>query len=141
MILAVAVSDTRGMPWPEAVVEASIPGLTEALRVVTDAQGIAVLEVPEGARPGGDIAVRVSDGSYVVDRAWKAGDAVGGETLFVEIPVRGPEAILTPTEIGGLAVGGAAAALGYGFHLKPLEMLGELVFGAIVFTVIYRHSC
>ena len=138
---AVAVSDSRGMPWPGAIVDARLPGMADPLRAVTDGDGIALLELPASANPMGSIDVRVSDGSYVTDRSWKVEDAQAGETLFVEIPVRGPEALLTPVEIGGLAVGGAAAAAGYGFSLKPLELLGELVLGAIVFTVIYRHSC
>jgi len=138
-LLAVAVADIRGNPWPGARVEAQIPGLKEPRIAITDQDGIALLEVPETLGRG--LEVHVQAGAYSSWETWTGAEASSGETLFVVLPVRRPEPLVTLTELGALLAGGAGVAAGYFWNMNALQVGGEVLIGAAIFTAIYRHSC
>jgi hypothetical protein len=138
-LLAVAVADIRGNPWPGAQVEVQIPGSKTPLIAVTDRDGIAVIEAPDTVGRG--VEVHVQAGVYSSWNTWTGAQAASGETLFVVLPVRGPEPLVTLTELAALLAGGAGVAAGYFWKLNALQVGGEVLIGASIFTAIYRHSC
>lgn len=137
--LAVAVADVRGTAWPGARVEAQIPGVQAPLVAISDRDGIAILETP--APLGRGLDVHVQAGAYSAWKTVTGAEAASGETIFVVLPIRKPEPIMTLTELGSLLLGGAGMAAGYFWKAKALQLGGELLIGASIFTAIYRHSC
>lgn len=135
----VVVTDPRGIPFPGATVliQAGTP-----LSTKTDSNGVAVFD-------GAAVETQVSRGSgqQVVQVRITVGDLETlregplDQTLFVQIPVCAPQPLLTTPELISFALGGGLVAAGLHWKLNPLQIIGEVLFGAAVFTAVYRHSC
>lgn len=126
--LNVVVTDHNGRPVSGAAVTV---GPTEG---VTDSRGIFSV-----ALPAGQLAkIVVRSGDYTVARDVQ--DGAGGD-IFVELPVCVSQPLLTTAEL--VALLGAAGLVGAGYYWKiePLKVTGEVLFGASVFTTIFRLSC
>lgn len=126
--LTVVVVDPRGTPFKDAKV--TLQG--QAMPVSTDSDGIATFS----NIPPGDAVVQVKVAGFVM-KARGSTDA----TLFVTVPVCAPGPILTPVEIGAILFGGAAVIYGISNKQRAIELLGELVAGASIFSSLYRASC
>lgn len=122
----VVVADPRGAPWKGATVT-----IGDVSRV-TDGNGVASFE----SVPAGYIDARIKIGEFTVD-----GKGSSDNTLFVTVPICAEGPLLTNTELVALVTGGALAAGGYYLKKDLLSKVGELVFGASIFTIVYRHSC
>lgn len=68
-------------------------------------------------------------------------EARSGNTVFIQLPVRSPEPLVKTTEAVAALLGVALAGVGFGTNIRPLQILGEVVFGAAAFTVVYRQVC
>lgn len=135
--LAIVVTDVKGDPFRDATVTARLrSGILDSRK--TDAEGVALFTTPPVSEP---LSIRVESGALVAERKIPADSVNAGETLFVQLPVDRPEAILTPLEIGTLLLGGAAMAGGTYYKVDPLKLAGEILLGAGIFTAIYRHGC
>lgn len=126
----VVVVDARGNPFPEAHVAITSSG-RPLFEILSDAQG----EVRAPVSGTVDVQVDVR-GFRVVRRG------VGTEeTLFVVLPVCAPGPVLTKVEMGLFAAAAALAGAGSYWKLDLLKLTGEVLFGATVFTAVYRNSC
>lgn len=124
---SVVVTDPNGLPFADA--EVSIGGVPVGK---TDSHGVALVPNP-GA---GSETVRIRVEGLDLVRTGRT-----DETLFVQVPVCAPQPFLTTAEI--LACGLGASLVGAGLYWKQssLQVVGEVLFGASVFTAVYRHSC
>jgi hypothetical protein len=135
----VVVVDLRGVAFRGATVVIETP---DALLGKTDSNGMASFDgtqiEAQLQRNNGKkaVPVRVMIGDLEITR-----DGPLDETLFIQVPLCAPQPFLTTSELITLALGGAL--VGAGMHLKasPLQVVGEVLFGAAVFTAVYRHSC
>jgi len=89
--------------------------------------------------PGGLVSITVQKGEYAVQVTKDASELASG--AYIKIPVCLGQPIVTPVEIGALAVGIGCAIGGVYWKSKPAEVVGEVLIGAAAFTAIYRHSC
>lgn len=126
--LTVVVVDPRGTPFVDA--EVTLQG--RATPEKTNSSGIATFHDV----PAGDAIVQVDVSGFVMKAR-----GTTDQTLFVTVPVCAPGPILTPVEIGAILLGGAAVVYGISKKLRALEMAGELVAGASIFSSLYRASC
>ncbi len=126
--LRVVVIDPRGTPFAGAQV--TLQG--QSVPAKTDSSGVALFQ----SAPAGDAVVQVKVGDFTV----KARGSTD-QTLFVTVPICAPGPLLTGTELLALLLGGAATVGGILGKRRPVEMLGEVLIGAGIFTVVYRHSC
>lgn len=126
--LVVVVVDPRGTPFSGAQV--TLQGF--AMPGVTNGSGIATFT----GVPAGDVVATVKVAGFSL-RARGSTD----QTLFVTVPVCAPGPILTPVEIAAILLGGTAVVFGISKKLRALEMAGELVAGASIFSSLYRASC
>lgn len=124
---SVVVTDPNGLPFPNA--EVSIDGGATAR---TDSHGIAAFPNPGS----GSRTVRIRVEGFDLVRQGR-----GDETLFVQVPVCAPQEILTSPEILACALGAALVGAGLYWKVSPLQIVGEVLFGAAAFTAVYRHSC
>lgn len=129
----VVVVDMKGNPFRDAFVFATSAG-RPLYDVSTDASGRAV--IPASAGP---IDIRVEAHGYVVNRQVAAADT--DETLFIQIPACAAQPLISTPEL--IALGLSALLTGAGFFYKTdvLKTIGEIGFGAVVFTALNRHSC
>lgn len=134
---AVVVTDVKGDPFSGADVIARYQGAVLDAKK-TDSEGIAIFTVPGVS---GKMEIRVEAGPLVAERKLPMDSVNAGETLFVQLPVDRPEAILTPIEIGTLLLGAAAIGAGAYYKTESLRLAGEILLGAGIFTTIYRHGC
>lgn len=134
---AVVVTDVKGDPFEDATVTARLHGAVLDTRK-TDSEGVAIFTTaPVDER----IEIRVESGPLVAERKIPIESVNAGETLFVQLPVDRPEAILTPIEIGTLLIGAGAMGAGAYYKVDALKLAGEILLGAGIFTTIYRHGC
>jgi hypothetical protein len=124
---SVVITDPNGLPFPGA--EVSIEG---GVPVRTDSRGVAVFPNPGS----GSRTVRIRVEGFDLVREGR-----GYETLFVQVPICAPQVFLTPPEILAVAVGAAMVGAGLYWKLNPVQIVGEILFGAAAFTAVYRHSC
>lgn len=131
----VVVTDADGRPFGGAVVTINEPG---GVSRPTDSKGIAAFDASEIARAtvSGKVPVVVSGSGFSVKR-----DLPIDQTGFVAIPVCGPQPIISTPELIALVAGGALTGAGMYFKTGPLQVAGEVLFGAAIFTAVYRHSC
>ena len=61
--------------------------------------------------------------------------------VLVKIPVCLGQPLMTGIEIGAIVVGLGLTFGGMYMKQKPAELIGEVLFGAAAFTIIYRLSC
>jgi len=123
----VAVIDVRGNAFTG--VKVSLP---DGQTAVTDDNGVATFNTP----PRGEVDVTLAiDGLTIV----RHGNT--NQSLFVDLPICGTPKILTNTELIALLAGAAVVAAGTYWKYKPIQMTGEILVGASLFTAIYRHSC
>jgi len=135
---AVVVTDVKGDPFSGATVVARQAGAVFDTRK-TDSDGIAMFTI--GAPVSERVEIRVEADGLVAERKIAIDSVNAGETLFVQLPVDRPEAILTPIEIGTLLLGGGATFAGVYYKMEALQLAGEILLGAGIFTAIYRHGC
>lgn len=135
---AVVVTDVKGDPFSGATVIARQAGAVFDTQK-TDSDGVAIftLATPVTER----VEIRVEADGLVAERKMPIDSVNAGETLFVQLPVDRPEAILTPIEIGTLLLGGGATFAGVYYKMEALQLAGEILLGAGIFTAIYRHGC
>ncbi len=131
----VSVVDRQGKP----VVGAKVTAYDGAQKV---AEGVT-----DG---GGDLLLAIWMGPYNVEVAynghtlWKevsAKQVARGETIVFDLPFCARDPILKPMDIVLLASAGALAGAGMYWKIEPLKVAGEVVFGASMFSIIYRLSC
>jgi carboxypeptidase family protein len=131
----ITVIDRQGKPVQGAHVTLR-RGPEELGPVETDGNGDARFDAPAGMY---DVIVR-----YNGHTIWKEATPtqIGrGETIVVEFPFCVRDPILKPVDIGLLLAAGALTAGGMYWKVEPLKVVGEVIFGATAFTVIYRLSC
>ena len=138
LTFAVVVTDVKGDPFAGANVIARQAGVVFDTRK-TDSEGVAIFTLagPVSER----VEIRVEADNLVAERKIPMDSVNAGETLFVQLPVDRPEAILTPLEIGTLLLGGGATFAGVYYKMEALKLAGEILLGAGIFTAIYRHGC
>lgn len=131
----VSVIDHQGRPVVDVKVSAYDNG-KEVSSAQTNSHGDALLPVWNGPY---DISI-----SYDGHTMWKEASAkqvARGETIIFDLPFCIRDAIIKPIDIGLLLAAGALAGSGVYFKVQPLTVAGEVVFGAAVFSIIYRLSC
>lgn len=98
----------------------------------------------------GDVVFGIQNGPYDIAATyeghalWKEASAKQvsrGETIVFELPFCVNDAILKPMDLALLTAAGAMAGAGVYWKIQPLTMAGEVVFGAAMFSIIYRLSC
>lgn len=134
----VVVTDPRGVPFRDAQVTIGAQG---SLSARTDSSGIAVFDGLGVARevPGSlnsMFPVRITFGDLSLVR-----DGSLDQTLFVQIPMCAPQPLLALPELISFAAGTAFIGAGLKWKIRPLQVVGEVLFGAAIFTAVYRHSC
>lgn len=136
-VFSIVVADAKGDPWPGAAVEISAegPGAPERR---TDRHGRVDVVMSYADEP---VTIRVAADGNVARQTVEAARVNAGETIFFEIPVDRPEAILTPFEMAVLGVGGAAVFFGHRQKSAFLKTTGEILLGSGVFSAIVRHGC
>jgi hypothetical protein len=123
----VVVIDVRGNGFRGVQVT-----LSDGQTTVTDSEGIATFLTP----PRGEVDVTLTfDGLTIVRRSNT------NQSLFVDLPMCGTPKFVNNTEIIALVVGGVTAGVGTYWKLDALSTVGEIIVGAALFTVIYRHAC
>jgi hypothetical protein len=133
--LLVSVVDRQGKPVPNAQVRA-FQGAQEIASGTTNSGGDVELPVTSGPV---DLAV-----NYNGHALWKEASAKSiarNETIVVDFPFCVRDPILKPMDIGLLLTAGALAGAGVYWKIEPVKVAGEVIFGASMFTIIYRLSC
>lgn len=134
----VVVTDPRGVPFRDAQVSIGAQG---SLSARTDSSGMAAFDAAGVAREAAGGAnsrfpVRITIGDLSLVR-----DGSLDQTLFVQIPMCSPQPFLTLPELISFAAGSAFIGAGLKWKVGPLQVVGEVLFGAAIFTAVYRHSC
>jgi hypothetical protein len=124
----VVILDPRGTPWAGARV--TVLGM--ALPQTTNSQGVAIFP----SVPLGQVTVNVELGDY---RMSASGDS--SNTLFITAPVCSPGPVASKVELIGLFGGTVMALVGSHFKTGPVQLIGETLIGAAVFSALYRNSC
>lgn len=129
--LVVEVIDHTGKPIKGAVVEAV--GESKG----TDSSGIAGFSVTSP----GKFDVKATYNGLTVGKTVSSDEISKGYTVFLQFPVCVVDSLIRPIDL--LIFGGAGALIAAGgyFKVKPLEMAGEIAFGAAMFGFIYRLQC
>jgi hypothetical protein len=133
--LLVAIVDRQGKPVPGLDVRAVSRG-SEVAQGTTDDQGDVRLSVEYGPV---DVVARYNGHSL-----WKTvgqEEVARGETVVFDLPFCVRDPILKPIDIGLLLAAGALTGAGVYWKIQPLTTVGEVIFGATAFTIIYRLSC
>lgn len=130
----VVVTDPAGRPF-RAIVTLDVPGGAAAN---TDSSGVATFDGAAAmqATRGGKVPISIVANGLVIKR-----EVPVDQTAFIVIPMCAPQPIVTVSELIAFAAG--ATLVGAGMYLKksPLQVAGEVLFGAAIFTAVYRHSC
>ena len=134
----VSVVDRQGRPVTDAQVALFDKSPVAQAKGATDSKGDANLNVGAAVGPY-NISV-----SYEGHTFWQTANAeqvARSETIVFELPFCVNDAILKPIDLALLAAAGALAGSGVYFKIQPLTTAGEVVFGAAMFSIIYRLSC
>lgn len=128
--VTVVVTDFSGKPVEGAEVQSGQE------RQITNGNGMAFLEYTS---PNQEVVALYED--LVASASVGDVDLSRGDTVFINFPVTIPGPLLRPIDLAIL--GGAAALTLAGIHYKSdaLKTVGEVVFGAGAFGIIYRLSC
>lgn len=132
--LQVVVTDPAGRPFQAIVSLDAQPQITAN----TDSHGVANFSgqnIVPYVRDG-KVAVTVQSGGLIIKR-----EVPVDQAAFVVIPMCAPSALLTVPEMIALAAGGGCVAAGLYKKWTPLQVVGEVLVGAALFTAVYRHSC
>lgn len=132
--LQVVVTDPAGRPFKAIVSLDAQPAIT----AVTDSSGVANFSgqnIVQYVRDG-KVAITVLVGSLVIKR-----EVPVDQAAFIVIPMCAPAPLLTVPEMIALAAGGGCVAAGLYKKWSPLQVVGEVLVGAALFTAVYRHSC
>jgi len=130
------VADVNGRPISGAVVKVAKTGDN----LITDSDGVANLR-RDLSDPGQvPTRVRVEWNGMAIERDI-VNDEISSLTSFFKFPVcaRGP--VMTTIEIASLVAGAASIGAGIYWKKEALQLVGEVLVGAAVFTTIYRLSC
>jgi hypothetical protein len=123
----VVVIDVRGNGFRGVLVT-----LSDGQTSVTDSEGVATFLTP----PRGEVdATLTIDGLTIVRRSNTS------QSLFVDLPICGTPKFVNNTEIIAIVVGGAMAGAGTYWKVGAISTVGEIIVGAALFTMIYRHAC
>ncbi len=125
--MSFVVADMRGR------VVSGIQVTVAGVSGTTDSSGKIILNV--GAGPYDVLASR--DGYHYAIHV----DAGHQGDVFIALPVCIAQPVLTVPEIGSLAAAVAITCAGYYWKFEPAKVAGEVLFGATVFTALYRLSC
>jgi hypothetical protein len=131
--LRIFVTDIRGLPFEDASV------FVDGSPVRTDTEGNVAIPLEGLPRRSHEIVVEAN--GIRASKSISDNEARSGNTVFFQLPVRSPEPLLKTTEAVEALIGVALAGVGFGADLRPLQILGEVVFGAAAFTVVYRQVC
>lgn len=134
-LLQVIVTDTGGRPVSNVTVEASRGSQVEA-SALTDSHGRAFLDIPPGTY---DVRA-IHDGMVVGERVTEEQFA-RGMTSFLQFPICVADPLIRPIDLIILGTSAAMITAGSYWKIKPLEMAGEIAFGAGLFGFIYRLQC
>lgn len=129
--LLVEVVDQSGRPIKGAVVEFA------GQSTETDSKGIAGFS----AIGSGKFDVKATSKGLTVGKTVSADDLAKGYTVFLQFPVCIADSLIRPIDLVIFGGAGALIAAGGYFKVKPLEMAGEIAFGAAMFGFIYRLQC
>lgn len=129
--LMVEVVDQSGRPIKDASVQF---GNQQAQ---TDSKGM----VGFSAMGSGGFEVRATHNGMTVGKTVSADDIAKGYTVFLQFPICVVDPLLRPIDLIIFGVAGSMIAAGSYWKIKPLEMTGEIAFGAAVFGFIYRLQC
>lgn len=133
--LLVSVVDRQGKPVPNAEVIA-FKGTNEIARGSTNSGGDVTLPIVAGP-----VDLSVGYNSHVLWKEATAKSVARNETIVVDFPFCVRDPILKPMDLVLLASAGALAGAGVYWKIEPVKMAGEVVFGATIFSIIYRLSC
>lgn len=129
------------VPLPFKVVAIDVRGngfrgvqvtLSDGQTALTDSEGVATFLTP----PKGEVDATLSIDGFTVIRRGNT-----NQSLFVDLPICGIPKFINNTEITALIVGGAMAGAGTYWKIDAISTVGEIIVGAALFTVIYRHAC
>ncbi len=109
--------------------------------ILVDPVGRTFQGVPVSASGAGPVDLEIKVGDSAFRARVSESDIRAGGTIPVRLPVRAPEPFIRASEVGAGAVGLALSLVGYMEDIAPVQVAGEILFGAAVFTVIYRHAC
>lgn len=132
--LLVTVRDVNGRPLAGAIVEARSPDGTLVESGAADSAGDVRFSVPLT----GTVELVARFGDYVRRVSVDAGR---NETAIIQFPICAPVPFLTTAEGAALVLGGAITAAGFYWKEDAAKLLGEILVGGAVFTLIFRHSC
>lgn len=131
--LRIFVTDIRGLPFENAAV------FIDGSPATTGASGNVDIPLDGLGRRQHEIVVEAN--GIRASKSISDNEARSGNALFFQLPMRAPEPFVKTTEAIAALLGVALAGIGYGANMKPLQILGEVVFGAAAFTVVYRQVC
>lgn len=131
----VSVVDRQGRPIEGAEVVA-YDNNKQVSQAKTNDKGDALLNIALGPYD-----ISVTYGGHIFWQTASAKQVARSETIMFELPFCVNDAILKPIDLALLAAAGALAGSGVYFKIQPLTMAGEVVFGAAMFSIIYRLSC
>lgn len=128
----VTVHDKRGNPFPGARVSV-LPDGGASYEGETDSHGIATFQ----GLPRGGVSATVELPNDL--RISRKGDTDGD--LMIEVPICAPVPLVTTAEGVAMGAGAILAVIGWTTKSEAPEILGELLVGGGIFSVIYRNSC
>jgi hypothetical protein len=131
--LRIFVTDIRGMPFEDVAV------FIDGSDVRTDTEGKVSIPLEGLTRRSHEIVVEAN--GIRASKSISDNEARSGNTVFFQLPARAPEPFIKTIEAGAALLGVALAGVGFGTNIRPLQILGEVVFGAAAFTVVYRQVC
>lgn len=134
----VSVVDRQGRPVQDAQVSLFGNSPVAEAKGATDSKGDALLNVGSAVGPY-NVSVSYQGHTFWQEASTK--QIARSETIMFELPFCVQDAILKPIDLGLLAAAGALAGSGVYFKIQPLTTAGEVVFGAAMFSIIYRLSC
>jgi hypothetical protein len=132
------VADHHGRPVRGASVEV-LPSGGLPLRATTDSYGVARVAFESEISDGTPVTVHVTYGPYEIRQEYRASEGQTG--VFMRLPVCVSEPLITTAEAVALALGAAITLAGFVWKQEAAKIGGEILAGAAVFTLVYRHSC
>lgn len=145
----IAVVDVDGKPVEGATVTARVsdyvyegatPPGAGSDRGETDSRGIFEARFVGPLAGAAEVDILVEKGPYAVTAKGTVDQGNRG-VIFVVLPVCLPQPFLTKPELVSLLAAAALTAAGFYWKVQPLQITGEVFFGAVVFTALYRLSC
>lgn len=134
-LLSVMVVDASGSPVPNAIVDV-LGGPPESSRTLTDRHGKAFFSLPPGAY---DLRVNYKD--LIINKRVTNAEMATGSTIFFQYPICALDPLFRPMDLIIFALSGGMIVAGSYWKMRPLEMAGEIAFGAAMFGFIYRLQC